>query len=103
MIGNSTVLVVAGGTYITSVEFLLLNDQNWIPGPTLPFYPSDYSRILSHENHLYFFDTYQNKILLLTCPTDLFSCQWTKMEQKLRLPRRYAIVSLIPDSLTSCS
>ena len=32
MIGNSTVLVVAGGTYITSVEFLLLNDQNWIPG-----------------------------------------------------------------------
>ena len=60
MIGNSTVLVVAGGTYISSVEFLLLNDQNWIPGlhttlwsevicvywhnsfsgPTLPFYPS---------------------------------------------------------------
>ena len=97
------VLVLAGGTYITSVEFLVLNDQNWIPGPSLPFYPTDYSRIVVNENQLYFIDTFQNMILTLDCPTDLFSCNWKEMEQKLEYPRKYAIVSLIPDSLASCS
>ena len=98
-----------------SVEFLPIDGREWVPGPSLPeatlkgslpfdidipYYISPY--IVSNEDNLYFIDTDQNVILRLDCPSDLSSCQWIKMQQKLEFPRRRGVVALIPDSMTSC-
>ncbi len=103
MIGDEMVLVVAGGDYVsgTAVEFLPLNQQKWITGPSVPDFLD--ASIVSNNENLYLVDTAYNRIFRLDCPTGLSSCQWYKMEQTLQDTRYAAVVSLIPDSLTSCT
>ena len=103
MVGDEMVLVVAGGDYFggTSVEFLPLNQQKWKYGPSVPNFLD--ASIVSNNDNLYLVDTAFNAIYRLDCPTGVSSCHWSKMEQKLQDTRYSAVVSLIPDSLTSCT
>ena len=121
--GDQMVLIVAGGYQSISVEFLPINEKHWIrgddsihliehnfckliflPGPSLPFEPHSYSHfIVSNSDSTYFIDTYNNRFLQLVCPSDLASCYWLEMDQKLIYPRSRPIVTLIPDSLTNCA
>ena len=112
-IDGKTVLVVAGSdfTYTKryekpfSVEFLPIDGTKWIEGPSLPSYqlPKYIApHIVTNEDNLYFIDTDQNIILRLDCPSDLSSCQWIKMQQKLDFGRRGGVVALIPDFMASC-
>ena len=74
-----------------------------IVGPSLPFNPFAGAHfIVSNNNTTYLIDTHFNKILKLVCPSDLSSCYWMEMDQKLKYPRDDPIVTLIPDWLTKC-
>ena len=78
--------------------------MNFIAGPSLPFDPHGSSHfIVSNSDKLYFIDTYLNQFLELVCPSNLASCYWMEMNQKLKNPRNGPIVTLIPDTLTTCN
>ena len=104
MIDGELVLVVAGEDYVDGnyVEFLPVNGRRWVSGPSVPDYLD--ATIVFNEDDLYFVDTSSlNRMFRLDCPTSMSSCQWQKMEQKLEKSRNGAVVSLIPDYMTSCA
>jgi hypothetical protein len=45
--------------------------------------------------------TEQSSIYKLIC--DQLGCKWSEMEQQLKIPRRYFVAMLIPDTLTNCT
>ena len=73
-------------------------------GPKLPqSYRSDSHEIVSNGKYVHYVNTWDKIILRLDCPTDLASCKWTELQQKLRLPREESLAFLIPDELTECT
>jgi hypothetical protein len=44
---------------------------------------------------------YQSSMYKLIC--DQLGCKWSEMEQQLKIPRRYLVAMLIPDTLTNCT
>ena len=126
---SKLVIIVAGDRSSSinkkSVEFLSINDiePKWIAGkksffkllklwpiffmflgPDLPgSYDGDSHKIVSDGETVYYVNTKSNVILRLDCPSDLSSCKWTTLEQKLSFPRSSSLAFLVPDELTECS
>ena len=69
--------------------------------------PDDYDgtghQLVSNGDSLFYINTNENIILQLQCHHLLQNCYWITMEQKLEIPRKYAVVSLVPDELVECN
>ena len=100
-------VAVSPGSSGSTVQFLKLTDgeePTWIPGPSLP---EEYSyfghQMVSYGDTLIYINTLNNEFLKLKCEDkNIQSCSWIQMSQKLKHPRQFAMVSLIPDDLTDC-
>ena len=84
-------------------NFIITKKSNFL-GPELP---ENYHRfgheIVSNGETVYYVNTVDKVILKLDCPTDLKSCKWTILEQKLESSRQRALAFIVPDELTECS
>ena len=73
-------------------------------GPSLPDdYDGTGHQLVSNGDSLFYINTNENIFLQLQCHHLLQNCYWITMEQKLEIPRKYAVVSLVPDELVECN
>ena len=70
-------------------------------GPALPeeAFERDSDRIVSHEESLYYINTWNNAIYKLVCSETITDCYWRKLERKLEFHRWGAIALMLPESL----
>ena len=47
-------------------------------------------------------ENYENALLRITCNSSSTDCNVEEMAQRLRIPRRYHVAMLVPDSLVNC-
>ena len=75
-----------------------------LKGPDLPdTYDKTSHELVSNGKTIFYVNSYNRVILRLDCPTDLASCKWTTLEQKLSISRHQALSLMVPDELVKCS
>ena len=107
---NTTVYAIVAGGFEGSktVEFLDLSLEipKWIPGPNLDFLDSYVYKVghqlVSNGETLFYISTTDNLFFYLECDT-IEECQWIQLNRQFENVRAYAIVALVPDTLTDCS
>jgi hypothetical protein len=104
-------IIVVGGfdgsSYLSSVEILEENSNEWKTGPKLPFGIAD-SELVEDQNGGVVLIGGQsssdvNLDTLYQLPHGGLDAVWTKMEQKLEIRRDHHTAFLIPDNIADCS
>ena len=98
-----------GATYTNIVEYWVVDsDFGWVQGPPVPTFGLSMANMITTPDGkgvLFIGGGAGNakvtdEIFQLVCPTtNLASCQWKKLPQKLQYARRGQVSMLIPDSL----
>ncbi len=103
-------IVVAGGSdgvsYLSTVQILHEGSNEWQTGPGLPF-GIERSQIVEDQNGgvVLVGGSYSHGNLdtLFQLPHGGQDATWTKMEQKLKIGRKWHTAFLVPDGIVECS
>ncbi len=100
-------IIVAGGSYLSSVEILDEGSNEWQTGPELPFGIS-YSQMVEDQNGgVVLIGGYSYPVVnldtLYQLPHGGQDAVWTKMEQKMKTGRNEHSAFLVPDNIVDCS
>jgi N-acetylneuraminic acid mutarotase len=100
-------IIVAGGSYLSSVEILGEASNEWQRGPELPF-GIDYSQMVEDQNGGIVLIggvslSVSNLDTLYQLSHGGQDAGWTKMEQKMKTGRNWHTAFLVPDNTVDCS
>jgi hypothetical protein len=101
-------IVVAGGedgsSYLSSVEILDKDSNEWQTGPELPFGISSSQMVEDQNGGVVLIGGGASSLdTLYKLPHGGQDAVWTKMEQKMKTGRYYHTAFLVPDNIVDCS
>ena len=110
--GHQKVIVTGGtinGRIFSSTEIFDVKSLIWTAGPELPV-PLYKHSMVTFDDKVYVIGGeagdlgYQSLIYRMDCDSnsDLTTCAWKELKQKIQTPRCQFTAMLIPDELTSC-
>ncbi len=107
------IVIVSGGhsnsqNEINSTEMWVVDSENWIMGPGLPFSFDGAAGVVTADGKSLILiggddrnDTELQTLYMLQCFN--LDCEWTKMEQELKVARHSMVAMLIPEANVTCS
>jgi hypothetical protein len=103
-------IIVAGGYYVSfmsSVEILDEDSNEWQTGPKLPFEIDESQMVEDQNGGVVLIGGYSlsggNLATLYHLPHGGQDAVWTKMEQKMNTGRRAHTAFMVPDNIVDCS